>query len=497
MAKTNGKITVEMAQMQALETAKQGAKNSKKVYQTEVVRTDDAKIVIPNNVPLQSVIDSLNRQLVEDEQVREMHAAIPAFPYDGAYAMSLALKDLFGYALSENVKGMFGNSNSDKELVIDAHGTTVTVPWGRFSVPGIEGILNTSYTWEEDRVIFEIQAEIRGKHKHKFDALVERTKEIVREQSIYKGKVLNIRFSDQRGRPLPMPEIRFVDVEDATQPIFTEYLTDKLEYDILSYVRSPELVRGLSGGYLKRGALLAGPYGTGKTLTAAYIAKVASENGFTFIYCDKPHDFYQAHLLARAYQPAVIFVEDVEYLAGVERTEEVNRMLNVLDGPDTKNMDIICIFTSNHGEKINPAMFRPGRIDLTMVVLPPDAKAALRLVRQYANNQVTEEDFTEAGEKLAGMIPATIKEAVARARIRAVIRTGNQTARISNQDLVAAAQSIENERTTFNSVAPSDIQKLGHSLGLQALAEASDLFNKTRPSSVDDTYDRTTFSGRA
>ena len=457
--------------------AKNGAKNAKKVFKTQVVRHDGGNIMIPHDVPLTNVVESLQRQIAADEEKKEVSAAIPAFPYDGAHAMHLALEELFGFVISENMKTMFGNTNQDITLTINAQGDKVTVPWGRFSVPGIEGLLMTSYQWEDERVIFQIRGEIKGKHQSKFDTLVERTKQILLTQSIYKGKVLRAKFTDNRGDRLPVPEISFTDASGASAPIFNEVLTDKLEYDLLSYIQHQDLARKLNGGTLKRGVLLAGPYGTGKTLTAAYVSKLAEEHGMTFIYADKPHDFYDAHLLARAYQPAVIFVEDVEYIVGTDRTEEVNKMLNVLDGPDTKHYDIMTIFTTNHGEKINPAMFRPGRVDVTLVIDPPDAAAAIRLARYYAENLIEDEDFTEAGERLSGKIPATIKEAVSRARLRAAMRTGDERALIRNSDLVGAADSIENERTSFQTEMDDNaIRTMGLEIGRQVLAKSRQAF---------------------
>jgi transitional endoplasmic reticulum ATPase len=300
----------------------------------------------------------------------------------------------------------------------------------------------------------------------------------VRERSLYKGKALNVKFKDEDGDTLDLPDITFVDVEDAPAPIFNSVLTDKLEHDILAFITHEDLAKQLNGGTLKRGALLAGPYGCGKTLTAKYIASQAVARGWTFFYVDHPDEFYEAHLLARLFQNAVIFVEDVEAIAGHDRDREVNKLLNVLDGADSKMFNIMCIFTTNHGEKISRAMFRPGRLDIVMAVEAPDAEAAVRLAFHYSDGNIDpDSDMTDAGDKLAGKIPATIQEAVSRARRRAVLREGRLDAWITGQDLVNAANSIDTERESNQGLSPTVAEEYGAAVGQYALDAARAALN--------------------
>lgn len=117
----------------------------------------------------------------------------------------------------------------------------------------------------------------------------------------------------------------------------------------------------------KRTYLFIGTYGTGKTETAMRVGEYASRNKTTFIYVPNPEDFKEVLKKASDFQKVVIFVEDVDKLAeGQDRTEEINDMLNLLDGVETKNKNIKIIFTTNHQEEINAAMRRPGRIDMIL-----------------------------------------------------------------------------------------------------------------------------------
>lgn len=453
---------------------------SEEVHLSNIVRHDGPGIQIPEDMELDDAINILQRKRDEENETRSISSTIPAFPYDGAHALAIAMEEMFGYVVSARCGLCNRNHNENMKLAVDAKGTTVDVPWGAFHVPGIDGTVSTGYARDGKRFIFRIQAEVKGKHVAKVNELIERTKEVVRTRSIYKGKAISVKFTDDEGQTLSIPDIKFVDVSEATEPIFSLALEDKLRHDVLSYVTHSERVRPLNGGTLKRGVLLAGPYGTGKTLTAAWIARKATENGFTFIYVEKPSEYYLAHLLARAYQPAILFAEDVESIAGHGRTTEVNQLLNVLDGADSKRFDIITVFTTNHGPDISKAMFRPGRIDIVMVVDAPDAEAAVRLAAHYAGGLIVEgEDFSQAGERLANKIPATIKEAVARARIRAVTRDGDPNARINNNDLVFAAESIENERHAFDAPTEGATEAFGKRVATVVFEESSRLMNET------------------
>lgn len=460
------------------------AKGKKKTVVADVVRHDGPGIMVPKTMTLPVVVDILNRKIREEEETQEVNAIIPAFPWDGAYAFQKAMERVFGFVVKDNRKTMFGNTNSDHEVVIDAKGTTVTVPWGRFKVPGIEGVFQTSYAWEGKRVVFKVNAELKGKYVAGFKAVVELTKRIVAEESIYRHKVLRIKFSDDDGDRIPVPEVAFVDVSNAMRPILPADLDDTLQYDVEAYITNAGLMSELNGGTLKRGALFEGPYGTGKTLTAAWLARQAELNNWTFIYIDRPQDYPDAHLFARAYQPAVIFVEDVEHIAGVERTDDVNKLLNIIDGPDTKHLSIYSIFTSNHIGRVSPAMKRPGRIDVTMGFTHPDGPAAVQLIFHYAEGLIEEgEDLSAAGEAMAQakMIPATIKEAVNRARARAVARQQDRNAKIICSDLLGAARAIEAERTRGEEVNPSEIQKLGSEIGTLVLHKAGAVIAQGSP----------------
>lgn len=456
----------------------QNQSGPKRVNLVEIVR-HEGPILLPNGLSYQDAANLLIRKRDEEEETRMLTATIKASPYDGAYALSRALEQMFGFKVGGRCPNCGNNHNRDIQVQVDARGGIVTVPWGIFHVPGVEGSFYTGSTEERGHTVFQIHAEVKGKYAQVFNDLVTLTRKLVAESSIYRGKALSIQFTDEDSEQLEIPEVEFVDVSSAIKPIFSVWLEEQLDNDILSYLTIPEAIKRHKGT-LKRGVLLTGPYGTGKTLTAAYMARVAMEQGFTFIYV-KPEDIPHAHRFARtAYQPAVIFAEDVESVAGHTRDEEVNQLLNILDGVDGKKNDIIVVCTTNHPEKINEAFLRPGRFDVVMNIATPDAEAAIRLASHYTHGQMEEGDYVEAGQALGGLIPAVIAEAVDRATIRALKRTNGGSTLINNTDLVGAAHSIRNERAKIEPKREKDaIERHGEAIG-RSLAETAVMIDERR-----------------
>ncbi len=105
---------------------------------------------------------------------------------------------------------------------------------------------------------------------------------------------------------------------------------------------------------------------TGKTLLAFKKAKEAIENGWIFIYLKDPTLLSKVLRLAKVIDKngkgVLIFVEDIDQVTRGSRNAALQDILNTLDGGDTKDMNVITIFTTNHLELIEPTFLRGKRI---------------------------------------------------------------------------------------------------------------------------------------
>jgi transitional endoplasmic reticulum ATPase len=430
------------------------------VYTADVVRVGD-KIILPEGANLPQIIEVLQRQNKSEQQMTEIHSTIAVPPWDGAYALVKAIDEVIGVTVQK--PSMDGNAHQiDVEV---ERGKVVQVPWGSFELPGMDNAsISTDTTWEEGRLVFQVHVECKRLYADRVRRLLDRVREIATAESLHRGKAFTMTFRDDRGRQLPMPMPKFFEFSDE-EPIFSQDLQARIDRNVIVPIAQTENCR-IIGEKLKRGVLFAGKYGVGKTLLASYIAKIAVANGWTFIYVKNSNELNEALSFAQHYQPVVVFAEDVDRVAGEDRDEAVNKLLNQLDGIDGKNAEILTILTSNHADEINAAMRRPGRIDVVLEVEPPDAEAVSRMIHRFAGERLdAKTDLSAASAALAGQIPAVVREVVSRSKLEMLRRTGTATGKITGPDILTVATEVSAENDLFRTKTRKD------GLNFEAMAE--------------------------
>ena len=201
-------------------------------------------------------------------------------------------------------------------------------------------------------------------------------------------------------------------------------LSDQIEH-IRDAVELPFLHTALFGEYqLKapKGILLYGPPGCGKTLIAKAVAnslavKMAesSTNSTTearsyFLNIKGPEllnkyvgeterhirtIFQKARERAAQGTPVIVFFDEMDALfrtrgTGVSSDVEntiVPQLLSEIDGVETLD-NVIVIGASNREDMIDPAILRPGRLDVKIKIERPDAHAARDIYSKYLTNQI-------------------------------------------------------------------------------------------------------------
>jgi transitional endoplasmic reticulum ATPase len=79
---------------------------------------------------------------------------------------------------------------------------------------------------------------------------------------------------------------------------------------------------------------------------------------------------------------ALVFVEDIDQVTRGNRDAAMQDILNTLDGGDTKDMNVITLFTTNHIDLIEPTFLRGKRIGTIISMSYLDAKTAERFIRE-------------------------------------------------------------------------------------------------------------------
>jgi proteasome-associated ATPase len=180
-----------------------------------------------------------------------------------------------------------------------------------------------------------------------------------------------------------------------------------------------------------KGILLYGPPGCGKTLIAKAVAnslaqKVAEKTGIDegrsfFLNIKGPEllnkyvgeterhirlVFQRAREKASEGMPVIVFFDEMDSLfrtrgTGVSSDVEntiVPQLLSEIDGVESLE-NVIVIGASNREDMIDPAILRPGRLDVKIKIQRPDAQAAAAIFSKYLTSDLPlhEEDLAEHG----------------------------------------------------------------------------------------------------
>ena len=404
----------------------------------------------PGKMPPTKAVEALNRLIRDENQPFAIHEVIEGYPHDAAVAFVKAMTKLYGWASPQSVRTFFGPKPpqmiSVKTGVNDDD--VVQCPLGAFALPGVDEQIHTVfYPSDNGKIVYLVHGTVKKKDRHIILELVTEARRIVRSESIYKGKSIRLGVDRDGNLDLSNPPT-FFDASDTTKDsvLLDADIMEQIETSILTPIKHTDRCRNLRIP-LKRGVLLEGPYGTGKSLTSRMTASVCAENGWTFVLLDRVQGLQAALEFANQYAPAVVFAEDIDRIAA-ERDEAANDLINTIDGVLSKRAEIMTVLTTNFAEKLNPVILRPGRLDAVISLRAPSAATAERLIRHYAGDLLAlEEGVKAAGVELAGQIPASIRECVERAKLGMI---GRGDSKLSESDLVIAAKTMKNHLNLLN-----------------------------------------------
>lgn len=233
----------------------------------------------------------------------------------------------------------------------------------------------------------------------------------------------------------------------------------RLEAAFLAPLRNPELRRAY-GKSLRGGLLLYGPPGCGKTFLAR---AVAGELGAKFLAVGlndvvdmwigrSERNLHEVFETARRSAPCVLFLDELDAL-GQKRANlrnnamrsTVNQLLLELDDVGSSNEGVFVLAATNHPWDVDSALRRPGRLDRTMLVLPPDAEARAHILRHHlAGRPVGGVNAGKLAKRTDGYSGADLAHVCEVATERALLdsATSGEVRMIGQDDLEAALTEV-------------------------------------------------------
>jgi len=277
-----------------------------------------------------------------------------------------------------------------------------------------------------------------GQRRHA-EAFARALEERLNEKKLYKGAKLEF-----AGMPtfLELATLSWDDISvpDETRHSIIAHTTRFLEW-------APRLEpHGVSP---RRGLLLTGKPGTGKTLVCKVLMNTSP--GVT---CLVAHTAFMMHPLyidelykvAADLSPSIIFLEDIDLIgqgrlrSGYGMADALSRLLFALDGvQDCRN--VVTIATTNWLEILDEALKdRPSRFDRIISIDPPDAEQRRNYLNYLARRIPLPDCIVEhLVESTAGMTPAQIQEVVHCAAIESAVSPDTA----EYWDTVFSASSVE------------------------------------------------------
>jgi cell division protease FtsH len=216
------------------------------------------------------------------------------------------------------------------------------------------------------------------------------------------------RMKNSLSKPNPLPSITLDDVGGLQEEMKEEI------FQTLSILKNPEKSAKM-GIKPPKGILLYGPPGTGKTLLAQAIARELNANFFSAsgsafnemfigVGASRVRSMFQS---ARKQGPAVIFIDEVDALAGKrkphggeEGEKTLTELLVQLDGGHA-NDGILFIAATNRKDMLDDAFLRPGRIDFSFNVPLPDTKGRREIINIHIKGKNLADDVAASLDDLA------------------------------------------------------------------------------------------------
>lgn len=373
------------------------------------------------------ILQYLDNEIKNSTRMVSFNYSIPCFKNDGVYQLHQSIEKHIGVskAIADQKPSGGGDRPLDTIDVILADGRRIKVPYGEIDLPDMGEDASINIYYDNKKKELYVQGTCQFQFQSLIDLIIDTTIFNLNTQSIYRSQAIEINASVNGGQPTIM-DLSSVDTQVMIMDEKAEYALRPLK----ARIEQPEKCKA-SGIPIKFGVLIEGAYGTGKTLYAFKLGNHAIKIGWSFIYLKSPElladTLRMAKTLDKNGHGIIVFVEDIDQVTRGDRNSAMQDILNTLDGGDTKDMNVISLFTTNHLELIEPTFLRGKRIG-TIISMPMlTAKTAEIYVKTFCSDVKLEGDFAPVYKLIedSSIAPAFMAEIVENVKSNMIILDQN------------------------------------------------------------------------
>lgn len=338
-----------------------------------ISKLNDSRVTYPD------FLDFMESEIETSKRMAEFNYSLSCFRDDGVYQLNRAIEEIYGKATAqrESTGPSGGGEAAIRTISVElASGEIKKVPYGSIALAGCGEDAEVNINYDKDSKQLLVTGRVQYKYQAMMDEIIVVTKNYLKTDSIYKNQALEITAD------LSCPKILKIKNEEFM------VLSEKTERELRplrARLNNPEKCIEM-GTPLKYGCLLYGKYGTGKTLLAFKLAQEAIQNNWIFIYLKEPKHLAESLRLSKMIDQSghgvIVFVEDIDQVVRGDRDTKMQDILNTLDGGDTKDMNVIALFTTNHIELIEPTFLRGKRIGSIITMECLDEKTSLEFIEK-------------------------------------------------------------------------------------------------------------------
>lgn len=212
----------------------------------------------------------------------------------------------------------------------------------------------------------------------------------------------------------------------ASEVILPEGLLQKVSDHALGIAEHRDSLKQY-GQHLKRGILLYGRPGTGKTHTVRHLLSRSGSATAILLSGGSLARISEAATMARALQPSIIVLEDCDLIAedrsfGHGPQPLLFEVLDAMDGL-ASDADVAFVLTTNRVDMLERALAqRPGRVDLAVEIPLPAEAERVALLKLYARGiPFSTAALEEAAGRTEGTTASFARELIRRAVVAAAL----------------------------------------------------------------------------